>query len=530
MREGNALLAASVMAVALLLLGVPVMAQETNPPVVKIAAANPPVITNDGKTYAKLTVHVIDDTAVNNVSIDLTPIGGTSVLMFCESNYTEDNEFVSIFNYTTNATCSPGTYTLRVYVDDIYGNSNDTEIPLTISQVGEWYVSMSAGTATEGSNPNLGFGTNASATDGFDSRLDKLHPPAAPGATFDAYFILPEPHPIFGEKVNVDYRAPADEIEWTLHVESKNEEIEITWDSSQVPTDLSLTMDTDRDGFPDVDMIAENSVTLNAGTYDLTIRAEKDTVPPTIYDLTPQPNTTIHETRPVISASYYDDGTGIDISSVRMVVDGADVTALATVTENSISYTPTTDMEEGMHTVYVSVADRGGLIAEEEWTFEIIRAVVYNISLSVGWNMISIPVDGEITVPSDVAAIYKHTPGAGYTPIPPEDFSTEAEIGRGYWAAALEPCNITIIGTPVINYTVSLGAGWNMIGSIFTPVSVNDIQVEPAGSVPPGMVFWYNSMTRSYESVDTIEPGKGYWIPATQACNLTVEVGPPAAP
>ena len=194
MRKGNALLAASVMAVTFLLfIGTPVMAQETNSPVVKIAAANPPVITNDGKTYTELTIHVIDDTAINNVSIDLTPIGGTSVLMFCKSNYTEDDKIVSIFNYTVNATCSPGTYTLWVYVDDVYGNSNDTEIPLIISQVGEWYVSVSAGTATEGSNPNLGFGTNASATDGFDSRLDELHPPAAPGATFDAYFILPEP-------------------------------------------------------------------------------------------------------------------------------------------------------------------------------------------------------------------------------------------------------------------------------------------------------------------------------------------------
>ena len=60
MRKGYALLAASVIAVAFLLfIGVPVMAQETNPPVVKIAAANPPVITNDGKTYTELTVHVL---------------------------------------------------------------------------------------------------------------------------------------------------------------------------------------------------------------------------------------------------------------------------------------------------------------------------------------------------------------------------------------------------------------------------------------------------------------------------------------
>jgi len=68
-----------------------------------------------------------------------------------------------------------------------------------------------------------------------------------------------------------------------------------------------------------------------------------------------------------------------------------------------------------------------------------------------------------------------------------------------------------------------------MIGSTFTPVSVNDIQDEPAGSVLPEAVYWFNFTTRSYEPVDTIEPGKGYWIPAMQACNLTVG-GPPAAP
>ena len=80
---------------------IPAVATETNPPSVTNPVANPSTITNDGSEYTELTVDVIDDTAVDNVTVDLTPIGGKVVYMSCKGNYTENGKVISVFNYTT---------------------------------------------------------------------------------------------------------------------------------------------------------------------------------------------------------------------------------------------------------------------------------------------------------------------------------------------------------------------------------------------------------------------------------------------
>ena len=43
---------------------------------------------------------------------------------------------------------------------------------------------------------------------------------------------------------------------------------------------------------------------------------------------------------PVIEADYADNGNGIDRASVRLEVNGADVTRWAQVTERGVRYTP----------------------------------------------------------------------------------------------------------------------------------------------------------------------------------------------
>lgn len=95
-----------------------------------------------------------------------------------------------------------------------------------------------------------------------------------------------------------------------------------------------------------------------------------DTTPPTISNLQPADNSTTTDDTPTISASY-SDPSGIDTASVKISVDGTDVTASATVTSTSVTYTPTTALAEGQHTVEVKVSDNYGNEATENWTFTV---------------------------------------------------------------------------------------------------------------------------------------------------------------
>ncbi|MCD6409665.1 MAG: Ig-like domain-containing protein [Candidatus Verstraetearchaeota archaeon] len=99
--------------------------------------------------------------------------------------------------------------------------------------------------------------------------------------------------------------------------------------------------------------------------------AVTDTEPPTIYDLQPAPDATVTEVTPTISAKY-NDNTGIDIGSVKIYVDGVDVTANVTITASQVTYTPAKPLTAGVHTVKVTVADIYGNKAEREWSFTIV--------------------------------------------------------------------------------------------------------------------------------------------------------------
>jgi hypothetical protein len=95
----------------------------------------------------------------------------------------------------------------------------------------------------------------------------------------------------------------------------------------------------------------------------------KDSVAPTI---TPSisPGATLSEARPTLSA-VLSDNVAIDVSSIVIKVDGVDVTSSATTSASSVSYKPTTDLQEGQHTLYVSVRDTAGNPAEVTVSFSV---------------------------------------------------------------------------------------------------------------------------------------------------------------
>jgi hypothetical protein len=143
---------------------------EENLPLVTSPSANPSVILNDGKASALLSVHVTDDTAIDLVTIDLSPIGGPSrYVLTC---YGE-----TLFACNLSVTCDPGTYYLAVNATDIFENANTT-VSITVQVVESlppapppnitWNVTISATNQLE----PVVVGMHPNATDGYDPEFD----------------------------------------------------------------------------------------------------------------------------------------------------------------------------------------------------------------------------------------------------------------------------------------------------------------------------------------------------------------------
>ena len=84
-----------------------------------------------------------------------------------------------------------------------------------------------------------------------------------------------------------------------------------------------------------------------------------DTTPPTVSLARPFPDATV--SGPVeIGATFADAGSGVDVSSVRILLDGKDVTSQAKVKPGGIGLRPSAPLEKGVHRVVVAVSDNAG--------------------------------------------------------------------------------------------------------------------------------------------------------------------------
>ncbi len=88
----------------------------------------------------------------------------------------------------------------------------------------------------------------------------------------------------------------------------------------------------------------------------------QDLVAPVI-DPLPIDGTTVRDFTPTIIATYHDNLSGIKTSTVVLTVDNVNVTQNASVTGSQITYTPSTPLAGGQHTVTVQVADNAGNVS-----------------------------------------------------------------------------------------------------------------------------------------------------------------------
>ena len=99
---------------------------------------------------------------------------------------------------------------------------------------------------------------------------------------------------------------------------------------------------------------------------------------PQVTDVAPRHGERLSENgRTVISARLSDDGSGVDPSTVRLRVDGRDVTGDARITADEIRYRD--DLDPGRYTVELSLRDRAGNLTTRSWTFDVVDADRYGL-------------------------------------------------------------------------------------------------------------------------------------------------------
>lgn len=151
-----------------------------------------------------------------------------------------------------------------------------------------------------------------------------------------------------------------------------------------------------------------------------------------------------------------------------------------------------------------------------------------SITLSIveGWNMVSIP----LTV-SDYRriAIYPiaTSEAFAYTLAGYAQFDTMMNR-TGYWMKFPSDQSVSIPGASRLKDTIQLFAGWNLIGSISTPVPTATITSNPPGLVT-SYFYGYNASI-GYQRTDTIQPGDAYWVKVDQVGQLKLSASPVASP
>lgn len=216
-------------------------------------------------------------------------------------------------------------------------------------------------------------------------------------------------------------------------------------------------------------------------------------------------------------------------STDNTAVTGYDVyvngTKLQSVTTNSINLSDLSDNTE--YTIKVRAYDEAGNLSEfnTEKSFTTLKSTVtQSISLSAGWNLISfyvLPEDASITnvFGSNISkvSIVKNNDGF-YKPSKADKLQslTEFEYGQAYLVKANSAFSISVEGVAPTSTTISLKAGWNLLGYPKTTEA-------NASNILSGIAGKYTELKDLSSSQTTLKPGKGYYIKMNTNASVTIE-------
>ena len=304
------------------------IAKDVTPPVV--ATYSPQGIIRTDRPIAAATVTDASGIKTSSLTIIIAGVPGN------QGTGRRSSRTSTTVTFTPSIAVTPGPYTARVTVEDVHGNRTEAEWQFTVE-------------------------------------LD-VTPPAI--TTNSPQGVIRSDKPIISVSASDDMSG-VDTIEIGVKGEG-NQAVEGVTSVRSDKTSATFTPAASlTSGTYTVDVkLADVAGNKASGQWQFTV--ELDTIPPSITITRPMQEHTENR-RPIISASYTDNLSGVDAESITLSLDGAAIEPDA-VSETQVMFTPTFDLAFGQHTVKLEVSDMApsANTAVQEWSFSVERMGIAN--------------------------------------------------------------------------------------------------------------------------------------------------------
>jgi hypothetical protein len=233
-----------------------------------------------------------------------------------------------------------------------------------------------------------------------------------------------------------------------------------------------------------------------------------------------------------------------DTEMLQMDISGGDLPPFMIIREsptrpstgrhNTRSFAPDAAVQS-FFDVFLEISVDGGMTFTPPvnyHTLDLVKQTSVEVGLLRGWSLVSVPLEmtDYTTTALFPTTIYPwafcYNPDSGYVR------RTSLANGPGYWIKDTASSFAEMTGIPIHSLDVQVSRGWNIIGSISSPVAITSIL-----STPPGMDVgpFYDfriiqDERRGYGKPDSIVPGKGYWVYVDSPGILTLSSEPSPEP
>ena len=148
--------------------------------------------------------------------------------------------------------------------------------------------------------------------------------------------------------------------------------------------------------------------------------------------------------------------------------------------------------------------------------FKLSGAISISAIVKKGWNLISVPV---ATGNQQFSTLFPHAISLAWQWNNSYSSADTPVHGAGYWLKFDSTRTVVLAGTPSYVDTLDVTTGWNLIGSISKPVSVDSILSIPNGVINSAFFDYQDN----YQKTDTLYPFRGYWIKTQSSGKLILK-------